>query len=417
MSAVRALAEKTHAAYQNFLGQGTTRLKNDVLLTLAGLLEAGSRVLDAENKKDLEAGEKAGLSGAFLDRLALNDRRIQGMIDACRDIARLNDPVGRIYDMVVRPEGFRVGRMRVPIGVIGIIYEARPNVTVEAAALCLKSGNAVILRGGSDAYHSNMALIGIIQKALVAHDVDPYLISFLESRDREAVNEMLIQDDLIHLIIPRGGEGLIRSVVEKSRIPVLKHYKGICHVYVHEKADREMAVNIVLNAKVQRPAVCNAAETLLVDAAVAQVMLPEILKKLQEAGVEIRGCEKTRAIYKQDVKPATEADYHAEYLDLIIAVRIVENINEAVRHINTYGSGHTDAIVTGDMLAAGFFENNVDSASVMVNATTRLSDGSVYGLGAEIGISTDRLHARGPMGLEELTTYKWIVHGNGHLRT
>lgn len=417
MSAVRALAEKTHAAYQNFLGQGTTRLKNDVLLTLAGLLEAGSRVLDAENKKDLEAGEKAGLSGAFLDRLALNDRRIQGMIDACRDIARLNDPVGRIYDMVVRPEGFRVGRMRVPIGVIGIIYEARPNVTVEAAALCLKSGNAVILRGGSDAYHSNMALIGIIQKALVAHDVDPYLISFLESRDREAVNEMLIQDDLIHLIIPRGGEGLIRSVVEKSRIPVLKHYKGICHVYVHEKADREMAVNIVLNAKVQRPAVCNAAETLLVDGAVAQVMLPEILKKLQEAGVEIRGCEKTRAIYKQDVKPATEADYHAEYLDLIIAVRIVENINEAVRHINTYGSGHTDAIVTGDMLAAGFFENNVDSASVMVNATTRLSDGSVYGLGAEIGISTDRLHARGPMGLEELTTYKWIVHGNGHLRT
>jgi len=318
--------------------------------------------------------------------------------------------------MTVRPEGFRVGRMRSPIGVIGIIYEARPNVTVETAILCLKSGNAVILRGGSSAYHSNLALVKILQDALKQHGVPENLISYLDSTDRKAVDEMLVQDDLIHLIIPRGGESLIRSVVEKSKIPVLKHYKGVCHVYVDGKADLDMALRIAVNAKVQRPAVCNAMETLLVDVAVATEFLPSVLKNLQDAGVEIRGCDRTRAIYAKDVRPATEEDYYAEFLELILAVKVVSGIDEAIQFINTYGSSHTDAIVTQDVSRAQQFVAEVDSASVMVNASTRLSDGGVYGLGAEIGISTDRLHARGPMGLEELTTYKWVVLGEGQIR-
>lgn len=413
---VRELARKTNAAYQSFLKIGSTELKNKILESIADKIEAQKEFLVAENLKDLEAGKAQGLSTAFLDRLALNEKRIQGMIQACHEIVALPDPVGKVYDMVVRPAGFRVGRMRVPIGVIGIIYEARPNVTIEAATLCLKSGNGVILRGGSNSYYSNMALMRVLQEALKDNGVQPELISYLESTDRAAVDEMLKQDDLIHLIIPRGGESLIKSVVEKSRIPVLKHYKGVCHVYVNEFADQDMAEKIAVNAKVQRPAVCNSAETLLVDAAIAQKFLPRVLKSLQEKGVEIRGCEKTRAIYGNNVNPATEDDYYAEFLDLILAVKVVENIDAAIAHINTYGSNHTDAIVTKDIHCANQFVNNVDTASVMVNATTRLSDGGVYGLGAEIGISTDRLHARGPMGLEELTTYKWLVMGDGHIR-
>lgn len=413
---IRELAENTRLAYQTFLKQGSTQLKNDVLTSIAEALDQNRQFLMQENRKDLDQGKAAGLSKALLDRLALNEKRIQSMIDACTEVAQLADPVGKIEQMVVRPQGFKVGRMRSPIGVIGIIYEARPNVTIEAAVLCLKSGNGVILRGGSNAYHSNLALIRIIQTALKQHGVDPCLISYIDSRDRKAVDEMLMQDDLIHLIIPRGGEGLIRSVVEKSRIPVLKHYKGVCNLYVDQYANLEMAVRLTVNAKVQRPAVCNSLENLLVDASIAETFLPSVLKALQDEGVEIRGCEKTRSVYSGNVKSVTGTDYREEFLDLILAVKVVEGLDEAIRFINTYGSGHTESIITQDVSRAQQFLNEVDSASVMVNASTRLSDGGIYGLGAEIGISTDRLHARGPMGLEELTTYKWIVIGEGHIR-
>jgi len=416
MSEVSVLAKSANQAFVEFLDKGSTKLKNDILLEIAEQIKEQRAFLSEENKKDLEAGENAGLSKALLDRLALNDKRIQGMINACKEIAALNDPVGKITDMVVRPGGFKVGRMRVPIGVIGIIYEARPNVTIEAAALCLKSGNAVILRGGSSAFHSNLALVKILQGALKKNGVHENLISCLASKDRKAVDELLVQDEWIHLIIPRGGESLIRSVVEKSRIPVLKHYKGVCHVYVHEEADMEMALKIAVNAKVQRPAVCNSMETLVVDRKIAPAFLPKVLPALQKKGVEIRGCKETIAIYPDEVKETTEEDFTAEFLDLILAVKVVDGLDRAVAFINRYGSAHTDAIVTRDIRAANSFLNNVDSASVMVNASTRLSDGGVYGLGAEIGISTDRLHARGPMGLEELTTYKWIVTGDGHIR-
>jgi len=413
---VREIAEKTNAAYKAFLRDGTTKLKNAILWSVAYLLDANRDYLKEKNLRDLEAGAAQGLSEAMLDRLALNDTRIDGMIRSCKEIIALPDPVGRIYDMQVRPEGFRVGKMRVPIGVIGIIYEARPNVTIEAATLCLKSGNAVILRGGSSAYHSNMALMKILKEALTANGVDEHLLSCLTSTERNAVDEMLQQDGLIHLIIPRGGEGLIRHVVEKSRIPVLKHYQGVCHTYVHAQADLNMAEKIAVNAKVQRPGVCNSMETLLVDAEIADTFLPHAIKALQGHGVEIRACDRTRAICGETLKAATEDDYYAEFLDLILAVKVVDSVDEAAAHINKYGSGHTDAIITKDISTANAFIKNVDSASVIVNATTRLADGGVYGLGAEIGISTDRLHARGPMGLEELTTYKWIVLGEGHIR-
>jgi len=417
MFSIRNTALKTNLAYREFLEKGSTKLKNEILKTVGSLISENRQFIIDENNRDLESAEKAGASKAFLDRLALNDKRLEGMQNVCEEIAALPDPVGKVYDMVVRPQGFRVGKMRVPIGVIGIVYEARPNVTIEAAALCLKSGNGVILRGGTNAYNSNMALAKILKQALNKHKVKDALVSYIESRDRKAVDEMVVQDDLIHLIIPRGGEGLIKSVVEKSRIPVLKHYKGVCHIYVHSKADLEMAVKIALNAKVQRPAVCNSMETLLVDKEIASSFLPMVLKELQKHGVEIRGCEKTISLYSKNVKPASDEDYYAEFLDLILAVKVVDSLDEAVEHINHYGSGHTDAIITDDIKTANRFINNVDSASVMVNASTRLSDGGVYGLGAEIGISTDRLHARGPMGLEELTTYKWIVLGEGHVRT
>jgi glutamate-5-semialdehyde dehydrogenase len=416
MPAIREQAKQAHQAFQEFLRTGTSQLKNDLLRTIAQEIQVDASALIRENAKDLNAGEKAGLSKAFLDRLALNEKRIQGMIASCDEVATLNDPVGRIMNMVMRPQGFKVGRMRVPIGVIGIIYEARPNVTIEAAILCLKAGNSVILRGGTSAFHTNIALVKILKTALQKHRVNPNLISYIESTDRKAVDELLIQDEFVHLIIPRGGESLIRSVVEKSRIPVLKHYKGVCHVYVHEQADLGMALDIAVNAKVQRPAVCNAMETLLVDERISSEFLPKCLTQLIEKGVEIRGCDKTRAFDPRHVKPATEEDYYAEFLDLILAVKVVSGLDEAIDHINTYGSAHTDAIVTKDIQTANEFVNRVDSASVMVNASTRLSDGALYGLGAEIGISTDRLHARGPMGLEELTTYKWIVLGNGHIR-
>jgi glutamate-5-semialdehyde dehydrogenase len=416
MQSIKELAQNANQAYKAFLQTGTTAAKNNILASIAKQIRENKTYLLNENSRDLENGKRAGLERAMLDRLALNDKRINDMISACTDIVALPDPVGSIYDMQVRPQGFRVGRMRVPIGVIGIIYEARPNVTIEAAALCLKSGNAVILRGGSSAFYSNMALVKCIKNALQENEIDPNLISFIESTDRSAVDELLIQDELVHLIIPRGGESLIRTVVEKSRIPVLKHYKGVCHVYVHHDADLSMALSIAINAKVQRPAVCNAMETLLVDKTIAKQFIPAVLAKLQANGVEIRADAATMEIYDKNISLAGEDDWRAEYLDLVLAVRIVDGIDQAIEHINTYGSAHTDSIVTSSINAADKFVNNVDSASVMVNASTRLADGGVYGLGAEIGISTDKLHARGPMGLQELTTYKWVLYGNGHLR-
>jgi glutamate-5-semialdehyde dehydrogenase len=399
------------------LDSGSTAVKNKILSTIAEGIERERASLKSENQKDLESGERAGFTKALLDRLALTEGRIDGMIKSLDEVALLPDPVGSIYDMNVRPEGFRVGRMRVPIGVIGIIFEARPNVTVEASALCIKSGNGVVLRGGSSAVRSNLALVKIIKEALSKCGVNQNLVGYVESTDRAAVDEMLVQDRFIHLIIPRGGESLIRRVVEKSTIPVLKHYKGVCHTYVHEKADLDMALDLAVNGKVQRPAVCNATETLLVDKAIAETFVPKVLRVLQDKGVEIRGCDRTRTIYSKDVKEAKEEDWYAEYLDLILAVRVVDDIDDAIEHINTYGSGHTETIVTREIAAADKFSMRADSSSVIVNATTRLSDGGVYGLGAEIGISTDKLHARGPMGLEELTTYKWLVHGNGHIRS
>lgn len=416
MAEIQELAQKTHSAFKQFLKTGSTQVKNVILQNVANGLRTNSEIILQANQRDLEKAKQQGLSKALIDRLLLNEKRIEAMAKACEEIASLPDPVGRIEGMTVRPQGFRVGKMRVPIGVIGIIYEARPNVTVEASALCLKSGNGVILRGGTDAYESNLALVQIFKKALEHEKVDPFLVSYIISTDRESIIELLRQENHVHLIIPRGGEGLIRTVTENSRIPVLKHYKGVCHVYVHEKANLDMALSIVLNAKVQRPAVCNAMETLLVDSKIAEAFLPKALKALQEKGVEIRGCPKTLNIYSHNIKPSEEVDWYTEYLDFILAVKIVENLDEAITHINQYGSNHTDAIVTEDIHAAEEFLREVDSSSVMVNASTRLSDGGVYGLGAEIGISTDRLHARGPMGLEELTSYKWIVLGNGHIR-
>jgi glutamate-5-semialdehyde dehydrogenase len=416
MLSVREQAQRTHQAYQGFLRSGSTRLKNDILTDMAAGLESGAGAVLEANRADVEAAKASGLSAAMVDRLALDEKRVRAMAAACREIASFDDPVGRVDGMTVRPQGFRVGRMAVPIGVIGIVYEARPNVTIEAAALCLKAGNGTVLRGGTAAYRSNGALVRIVRDALTGRGADPDLVSYIESTERDAVNELVRQDAFVHLIIPRGGESLIRSVTEHSRIPVLKHYKGVCHVYVHEKADLDMAVSITVNAKVQRPAVCNAAEKLLVDRAVARAFLPRILPLLLEKGVEIRGCERTRAVVSEGVKPAAEEDWTEEYLGLILAVKVVDGIDEAVKHINTHGSSHTDAIVTADVRAAERFVRETDSASVMVNASTRLADGGVYGLGAEIGISTDRLHARGPMGLRELTTYKWVVLGDGHLR-
>ncbi|RKY59118.1 MAG: glutamate-5-semialdehyde dehydrogenase [Candidatus Latescibacterota bacterium] len=394
----------------------STQLKNDALLRMAEKVEGRMEELREANRKDLQAGREKGLSSAMLDRLELTEKRIRAMAQGLREVAALPDPVGMIERMVRRPNGLLIGKMRVPLGVVGIIYESRPNVTVDAASLCLKSGNAVVLRGGSEAINSNVALASFFREAIQEAGLPEDALQMIEITDRRAVTEMLKCEGLIDLIVPRGGKGLIRTVVEESLIPVIKHYEGICHVYVHEDADLDMAETIAFNAKVQRPGVCNAMETLLVHRAIAGSFLPKIGERLREAGVEIRGCPLTREILSW-AKEATEEDWRTEYLDLILSVRVVEDLDQAIEHINTYGSAHTDAIVTKSYDAAQKFVREVDSSSVMVNASTRFSDGGEYGLGAEIGISTDKLHARGPMGLEELTTYKWVVYGDGQIRT
>ncbi len=398
-----------------FLGFESTTRKNNVLLRMAEALQDQKEFIQTENSKDLKAGEEKGLSAAMLDRLALTDNVIDSMIAGLHEVVALPDPVGEVDEMIRRPNGLMVGRMRIPLGVIGMIYESRPNVTVDAAALCLKAGNAVILRGGSEAIHSNLALAKVLQDALATENINPAAIQVIPVADREAVNVLLSLEDQVDLIIPRGGEGLIRFVAQNSRIPVLKHYKGVCHVFVDRAADFDMAAGIIMNGKTQRPGVCNALETLLVHKDIASAFLPLIGNQLKNAGVELRGCVETKKILT-DVNDATEEDWYAEFLDLILAVKVVDDIDAAMDHIATYGSQHTEVIVTGDYTNAQRFIKEVDASAVMVNASTRFSDGGQFGLGAEIGISTTKLHAYGPMGLKELTARKFIVYGDGQIR-
>lgn len=397
------------------LATATSAQKDRALLRMAEEVARRSDELIAENAKDIASAEGRGLSKALIDRLALNEKRIGEMAKGLREVAQLPDPAGEIVRMWQRPNGMTVGRMRVPIGVIGIIYEARPNVTADATSLCLKAGNAVILRGGSEAAHSNKALVALLREAARSEGLNEGAITFIDRTEREAVLEMLTLEGLIDLIIPRGGEGLIRTVTENSRIPVLKHYKGVCHIFVDRDADLAMAEEICFNAKVQRPGTCNAMETMLVDEAVAAPFLPVMAKRFREAGVALKGCAKTQAVVP-GIERVAEEDFHSEYLDLILNVKVVRDVEEAMEHIARYGSAHSDAIVTKDYGKALRFLKEVDSSAVLVNASTRLNDGYQFGLGAEIGISTDKIHARGPMGLEELTCTKFIVLGNGQLR-
>lgn len=417
MSVKDSVLEIAKAARAASLGLSRldTGRKNAALLKMADGLVAASAYLKEENRKDLEAAEKKGLQKAMIERLTLSDKAINTMAAGLREVAALPDPVGEVTKMWKRPNGLMVGRMRIPIGVIGIIYESRPNVTADAAGLCLKSGNAVVLRGGSEAIHSNTAIAKILNEACEAAGIIGRPIQVIPVTDREAVLEMLKLEDYIDLIIPRGGEGLIRFVVENSKIPVIKHYKGVCHVFVDESADMEMAQRIAFNAKVQRPGVCNSMETLLVHKGIAEKFLPSMHEKYNAAGVELRGCERTKKILK-DVKAATEEDWSAEYLDLILAVKVVDDIDGAIDHISKYGSLHTESIVTKDYANSQRFLREVNSSTVLVNASTRFSDGFQLGLGAEIGISTTKIHAFGPMGLEELTTQKFIIYGEGQVR-
>jgi len=389
--------------------------RTDALLAMAQALRDGTDDLVAENAKDVAAAKDMGLTAAMIDRLRLDAGRVAKMARAVAEVAAQSDPVGQVIEGWVRPNGLRIEKRRVPIGVVAIIYESRPNVTSDAAALCLKSGNACILRGGKESIHSNLAIGAVIADALASTGLPPEAVQIVKTTERELVPLLLSQEEDIDLVIPRGGESLIRAVVEQSRIPVIKHYTGNCHVYVDAACPRELAEVVVLNAKCQRPGVCNAAESLLFHEKAAETLLPAVCEKLMEAGVEIRGCERTRELV-DGARPASEQDWYAEYLDLIIAVKVVHDVQEAIEHINRYGSHHTDAILSHDTEAVSAFVAGVDSGNVMVNCSTRFSDGGEYGLGAEIGISTDKLHARGPMGAADLTTYKWVVQGDGHIR-
>ncbi|MGZ3648800.1 MAG: glutamate-5-semialdehyde dehydrogenase [Syntrophales bacterium] len=390
--------------------------KDKALLDMAEALTRHTRLLMKENAKDLEKAAQTGLSAAMTDRLVLNESTIEGIAKGLTEVACLPDPVGKVTSMWRRPNGLLVGRMRIPLGVIGIIYESRPNVTADAAALCLKSGNAVILRGGSEAINSNIAIAKILQGVLKNQAIPEEAIQVIPMTEREAVREMLQLEEYIDVIIPRGGEDLIRAVVNESKIPVIKHYKGVCHIFVDAGADIEMAIDICMNAKTQRPGVCNAMETLLVHQDIAGEFLPLIARHFKKAGVVLKGCDRTRQIVK-NVEQAKEGDWYQEYLDLILSVRVVDDLDEAIAHIEKYGSLHTESIVTNNYQNAQRFLNEVNSSTVLVNASTRFSDGFELGLGAEIGISTTKLHAFGPMGLEELTTTKFIIYGNGQVRT
>ena len=393
----------------------STSDKNRALLAIADHLEAGREEIQAENAKDTEAGRAAGLSDAMVDRLTITDKVLAGMAEGLRYVAGLDDPVGTLEDSAIRPNGLEMARMRIPLGVIGIIYESRPNVTVDAAGLCLKAGNATVLRGGSEAIPSNRILAQIISRGMAEAGLPEAAVQVIPTADREAVNFMLKQEEHIDLIIPRGGEGLIRHVVAASSIPVLKHYKGVCHAYVDDLADLGMAADIAVNAKAQRPGVCNALETLLVHEGVADAFLPMAAKALGDAGVRLKGCEKTCAALPEAEK-ASDEDWAAEYLDLILAVKVVKDMDDAMAHIAAYGSNHTEAIITKDYDRSRRFIREVDASLVIVNASTRFNDGGQLGLGAEIGISTSKLHAYGPMGIKELTTTKFVAWGQGQIR-
>ncbi len=412
--------------YMNTLGQQARKAgreisrtesgkKNLALLEIANVIESSHALLMAENLKDLDAGRKNGLDAALLDRLELTPAGIQAMVEGLKQVAALADPVGEISELSYRPSGIQVGQMRVPLGVIGIIYESRPNVTIDAAALCLKSGNACILRGGSEAIHSNQAIAACISEGLTAAGLPVEAVQIVATADRAAVGELITLNEYVDVIVPRGGKSLIERISKEATIPVIKHLDGICHVYIDDKADIAKAVNIAVNAKTHRYGVCNAMETLLVAESIAAKVLPLLAEKYLEKGVELRGCLKTCSLIPGCIR-ATEEDWDTEYLAPILSIRIVENIDQALEHINQHSSGHTEAIVTEDYTLARRFLREVDSSSVMVNASTRFADGFEYGLGAEIGISTDKLHARGPVGLKGLTSLKYIVLGDGHIR-
>jgi glutamate-5-semialdehyde dehydrogenase len=396
------------------LAKTSTGPKNTALLAMAEILEQSVPQLLQANAKDLAAGREQGLDEALLDRLALNEERIAGMAEGLRQIATLPDPVGEISGLNYRPSGIQVGKMRVPLGVIGIIYESRPNVTADAAGLCLKSGNAAILRGGSEARFSNQAIAACIHAGLEQAQLPATAVQVIETTDRAAVGELVTMEKYVDVIVPRGGKGLIERISREARVPVIKHLHGICHVYIDSSADRQKAIDIAFNAKTHRYGVCNAMETLLVDQAIAQDVLPVLAEQYQQEGVELRGCSATCKIINANA--ASEEDWDTEYLAPILAVKIVSGIDEAIEHLHHHSSGHTDAIVTEDYSLARRFLAEVDSSSVMVNASTRFADGFEYGLGAEIGISTDKIHARGPVGLEGLTSQKFIVLGEGHIR-
>jgi len=397
------------------VAEAATADKNAALLAVARRLSDDEAGILKANAKDLSAGRRARLSDALMDRLALNSERINAMAEGCRQVAALPDPVGEISGMAYRPSGIQVGRMRVPLGVIGIIYESRPNVTIDAAALCLKAGNAVILRGGSEAIHSNRAIAESLRAGLRQARLPAAAAQLVETTDRAAVGEMLRMREFIDVIVPRGGKSLIERVSRDAQVPVIRHLDGVCHVYVDDDADLDKAMRVAFNAKARRYGICGAMETLLVAERVAGRLLPELSQRYFERGIELRGCDKSRAIVPR-MKAADEDDWRAEYLDAILAVRVVSGLEQAIDHINTYGSGHTDSIVTENLSSARRFLRRVDSSSVMVNASTQFADGFEYGLGAEIGISTDKLHARGPVGLEGLTCQKYIVVGDGHIR-
>ena len=411
---IREIAMSARRASRTLMNLSSIQ-KAEALKNMASSLRDGSEFLKTENQKDLEAVLRTGLSSAMIDRLTLSDKVIDGMAEGLEEIADLPDPVGKITNMTRRPNGLMVGKMSIPLGVVCIIYESRPNVTADAAGLCLKSGNAVILRGGSEAFNSNKAIVKILKKSLEYVKIDPDVVGFIPVTDRQAVLDMLRLEEYIDLVIPRGGEGLIRTVVENSLIPVLKHYKGVCHIFVDRDADLEKAYTICLNAKVQRPGVCNAMETLLIDAPIAGTFLHEMARLYRQHGVELRGCERSKAIVA-DMKEATEEDWYAEFLDLILAVRVTDGLQEAIDHIEQYGSNHTEAIITENYSRAFEFIRQVDSSTVLVNASTRLSDGAEFGLGAEVGISTSKIHAYGPMGIEDLTIGKFVCFGDGQIR-
>ncbi len=397
------------------LAMASTAEKNAALAAIAAAIRRDKAALVAANQEDLAAARAAGLEAALLDRLTLSEKGVEAMAEGVEQVAKLPDPIGEMTDIKYRPSGIQVGKMRVPLGVIGIIYEARPNVTADAAALCLKSGNAAILRGGSEAIRSNRAIAALVQEGLQAAGLPAECVQVIDTTDRAAVGELITMREFVDVIVPRGGKGLIARLLAESRVPMIQHLDGNCHVYLEEEADPNKALKIVENAKTQRYGTCNTAESLLVDRSVANLLLPPIAAMLTAKGVEIRGCAETRALVKE-ARPATEEDYGTEYLAPIISVKVVAGIDEAIAHINRYSSHHTDAIVTDNHPKAMRFLREVDSASVMINASTRFADGFEYGLGAEIGISTDKIHARGPVGLEGLTSQKWVVLGDGHVR-